>query len=190
MLKNTVDSYIDSISIFDTDYINSNLISSIQSLDIGISGVNINKTLGFNISPYLGIEVNHIKVSNNAVVPGSVSSTKFKTFVESEKIVTIKEIPNSTFIKIGSVHSHNYLGMYSDDTLVKNIGTINLNTGQIDITMIVSSYLTSTNMINISFSTVNSDITSSHNNILTQTVDSDAAIGLNSTRITIENYER
>ena len=88
------------------------------------------------------------------------------------------------------MHSHNYLGMYSDDTLVKNIGTINLNTGQIDITMIVSSYLTSTNMINISFSTVNSDITSSHNNILTQTVDSDAAIGLNSTRITIENYER
>lgn len=192
ILKNTVDSYIDTISIFDTDYINSNLISSIQSLDIGISGVDISKTLSFNLLPYLGIEVNHIKECNNAVVPGSVTSTKFKTFVESEKIVTIKEIPNSTFTKIvsGVTYSYNYLGMYSDGVLIKNIGTINLNTGKLDITMIVSSYLSTTNMVNISFSTVNSDITSSRNNILTQTVSSDAAIGLKSTKITIENYER
>jgi hypothetical protein len=192
MLKTAVDSYIDSISIFDTDYINSNLISSIQNLDVGISGVDVDKTVSFNLFPYLGIEVNHIKECNNAMVSGSVSSTKFKTFVETEKIVTIKEIPNSTFTKVvsGSTYTYNYLGMYSDGVLVKNIGTINLNTGKLDITMIVSSYLSSTSMVNVSFSTVNSDIISSRNNILTQTISSDAAIGLKSTSIIIENYER
>jgi hypothetical protein len=188
-IKSTISNYISSISTFNKDYLESTLISKIVGLDSGIISVSIDKHVGFKMTPILGIETNHIKNINNEILGGSISSTKFKTYTDSECIVTIAEIVGKSYQTTNSsgvTSTIQSLGLFTEDgVLVKDIGTVNLKSGQFNISFGAYSYLTNNRFIYLKCALVNADITTALNQILILPTDTkDSAIGLSSNNIT------
>jgi hypothetical protein len=194
-IKGIVIDYVDSISTFNTDYLHSVLVKSIGDIDAGISSVDVSKTVGFKLSPLIGVESRHIKNINNSIVAGSILSSKFNVYIDSAVVaVQIKPIESSVVVMIDSsgVSQVVYrLGLYnSDSVMMKDIGSVNLTTGTFDFAFGLYSYITSNRFISISCEVVESDITVARNQILILETDlEDAAIGVFSNNtVDIEVY--
>jgi hypothetical protein len=170
LVMGAVSNYIDSISAFNSDYHNSPLLSAITNVDPGIVSVNLNKTIGFKLTPIVGMEVQHTNTVNNPIDVSTITSSKFNVFYGSLETVTIHVIPNKMETKInfsGVSENIYYLGLYtSSNVLVREIGYVNSSTGKFDIAFSLYSYLTDNRFINITMSTIDTDILVSRNQIL------------------------
>lgn len=196
LVKATILNYISSIAEFNKDYIESTLTSLITQSDPGIVGVTINKQVGFKISPPIGIELNFQKNVGNKILKSSIKSTRFTVVAgTTPTVVYIKEIPDkfSTFTNSTTVVIHNAIGLYSlNDTLIKEIGYVNLDTGEFNFSVSVFSYLTANKFIDITFDLVNDDIYSIRNQIiqLSQTI-IDPTIGIiDNNQVSVESYDK
>ncbi len=174
-IKAAIISHVQTISSYNQDYLESKLASIIGALDPGIASVDIDKRIGFRISPILNVDVAHSKAINNAIISGTISSTKFKSYYDNLETTSIKELPNqtSTLAK---------LGLYSDSgVLIKEIGTVDLVTGKFDFVFNAYAYISELKYISISFEAVSDDITTKRNQILVLNTDVvDPTIGLSS----------
>lgn len=180
-IKNTIINYIDGISTFNQDYLESTLLSKISDIDSGIISVFVDKTVGFKMSPIIGVESNHLRSINNQIIQGSIKSTKFVTYTDSQHIVTIKEIPGkfTTISTVGAIEIIASLGMYENDILIKEIGTVNLFTGLYDISYELYAYLSSTRSISIFSKVATADLIVKRNQILNLDLNvEDSEIGL------------
>jgi len=194
LVKSAIVAYVDSISFFGGDYLESNLLSNLSSIDPGILSVGISKTVCFRLSPMLGTQTTHIKNLNMSVISGTVKSTKFYTYVDIPILVTILEIPGKSTIATdtsGNMFTTNSLGLFTESgVLLKEIGTINLRTGAVNIVFSVHSYLTSNRFVSISCTPQNTDIITTNNQILMLPADiEDPTIGLvSNNKVSIESY--
>lgn len=187
-IKNTIVNYINKISTFNQDYLESSLASDISNIDAGIVSVYIDKTIGFKMSPIIGVESNHNRNINNQIIQGSIKSTKFVTYTDTNHNVIIKEIPNkfTTTNQEGNIAIIASLGMYDNNILIKEIGTVNLFTGEFNISYNLYAYLTNTRYISIFCESKNSDISVKRNQILNLDINiEDSAIGLIDSNIVI-----
>lgn len=197
-VKSTVLSYIDSISKFKTDFLQSNLITKILDANPGIVAVNISKNVGFKVSPLVNTETTYVKSINNAIVPGSIKSTKFKVFWNNQiQVATIKEIvgKKESILDInGKLTTSQYLGIYSDTgILIREIGTVNMDTGVFNISFSVFAYVSSISsyrFIQFNCTLKNEDISSVRNQILMlEELGEDPSIGLlNNNQVITELY--
>lgn len=200
IVKTAINEYVESISNFNTDYLQSSLTNKILAVNPGIISVDISKYVGFKISPVIGVETSFDKHINNPIVAGSIKSTKFKVFYGGEIVaVTVKEIPGrvtqTTNIN-GFVNTVQSLGLYSDNNkLIKDIGNVNLSTGQYNITFAVYAHISSissSRFIQISSKLVNTDIATLRNQILIMEIGGeDPSIGfLNNNKVLVEIYDK
>jgi hypothetical protein len=196
-VKSEVANYINSISKFNADYLESTLLTNIVKADSGIVSADIIKKLGFKVSPIFGKETTFSKYTNNAIVPSSISSTLFNILHDGEyTTVSINEVPGkSVSVKTvsGGIEVIDTLGLYTKTgELIKEIGTVNLVTGKFDLTFSIASYLTGTRFVLISFETVSPDIITNRNQILAiDTIVADIAIGrLENNVVTTEIYSK
>ena len=194
LTKTCVMNYINSISKFETDFINLVLIQNISALDSGIISVDVSKNAGFVITPSCGIQINYSKSLNNVISLGTVESSKFNVLKDDSYItVSIKEIYGSTYTNYnnGVVETITKLGLYSDLGFVSEIGTVNLN-GDFIFTLNVYSYVTDNAYIFLKCSTVDADITVKRNQILALRTDAtDSLININSNNIVnIQAYDK
>jgi hypothetical protein len=171
LVKATVKNYLDSISSFNLDYLDSYLSGLIAATDPGIVSVDINKKVGFKLTPLINVETTFSKLLQNAVLPGSVTSNQFNIYTDSLHKVFIKEIASKVDIIInantGVAETVQYLGLYTEDLiLVKEIGYVNLNTGEFELTFSLYSYITDTRYVSLRCRLVNVDIEIFRNQIL------------------------
>lgn len=189
LVKSKIISYVNSISEFGMDYLESELLNQISTIDTGISSVSISKTVGFRLTPLLNTEVRHQKNINNKIVRGTITSSKFNIYINgSITTVKIKEIPNTDTnytTSTGTVNVLSGIGLYTiSGTLLRDIGTVNLDTGVFDITFSLYSYLTGNRFIDVKFYLELDDIIVTQNQILTMFTDiEDAAIDVPSNNI-------
>jgi hypothetical protein len=168
-VRATVRDYVGAISQFNGDYLEAGLINKISNIDIGISSVDIIKSVGFKMTPLIGLETRFLKNINNAIVPGTIQSSKFQVYINTLKTVTIKEVPDSIVQKMnvsGGYDMVSSLGIYDSIGLVKAIGTVNYSSGKFDFIIGVYSYLSDSRFINLRCTLVDSDILVSKNQIL------------------------
>ena len=195
-VKSTIIEYINSISQFNTDYLESVMVSSISNLDAGIVSVSVDKTVSIKLDPLLGVVVSHKGSVNNRILPGSIRSTKFNTFTDVSTVVSIREIPGKVTIStnnLGKIRELQSVGLYTvDNLLMEDIGTINLFTGDYQFAFSLSSYVSGNRFISVKFGLVEDDIQTTRNQILIfDTVGEDASIGLNNNNIVvIEPYDK
>lgn len=195
-IKNSIFNYITEISSFNRDYLESELMTKIINVDPGIVSVSIDKLVGFKMTPIIGIESNHIRSINNEIVQGSIKSTKFITYsVDSQHSVIIKEVPDkiSSIINTdGSTSFVAYLGLYSGSILIKEIGIVNLKTGEFNISYILWAYMSTTRHISLTCKCKNDDIVVKRNQILNLDMNiEDSLIGLfDSNTIVSEVYAK
>lgn len=174
IVQSTISNYMDKISVFGGDYLESSLIGSIIDSDPGVVSVDIAKKIGIDISPVLDTTTKFTGILNNRIVPGSIESNKFSvTLSNGTFTVTIKETGTD---KLG-------LFDYYTGSLLQEIGTINTLTGDFEISLSVSSYLTDDLVISIRAIPYYDDLIVRRNQIL----------AINKTKtssniVTIENY--
>jgi hypothetical protein len=171
LVKNTISEYISDISVYNTNYIDSVLISKLANADSGFVSVQISKKIGFNVAPITRILTNFKKNINNIIKHDSISSTKFVELVDGvEHVVSIKEIPGSEYnTQNGNGESNRIvrLGTYTQlGTLVSDIGYANTTIGSFDILIAVYKYLTSSRFISIRMETADRDIEVKRNQII------------------------
>lgn len=181
-IKEVVKDYVDSIATFNIDYLESTLQNKISEIDSGIVSVSIDKRVGFKMTPIIGVMSTHMRTINNTIEAGSIKSTKFIAYYEGQRTVVIKEIPDSQVDLVnndGSKSTLVALGLYDNSTLIKEIGTVNLNTGEFSISYYLYAYISTTRSINITCNTVHTDIIVKRNQILNLDVSGeDSFVGL------------
>ncbi len=180
--KALISDYVAKLSSFNMDYLESKLVNDLLNTDPGIVTVNIEKLVGFKISPIANTDSVYTKQVLNSIKQGTVSSTKFNVYYDTLQEVSIKEIIGKTATKqstSGLLDTLQYLGLYnSSGNLIKEIGYYNTNTGEFSLSLKIYSYITSSNFISINFALVNTDITVSKNKIIIlDTVKTDTRIG-------------
>ena len=198
LIKTGIRDYITEISYFNSDYLESKLISRLSTLNSGIVSISVSKNVGFRFSPFINTISTISKNINNRIVPGSIKSTRFNVRNgDSVTTVTIKEVPNKTTTTKnvnGSINSINTLGVYTpDDLLVREIGTVNLSTGEFVITFSIDSYtssISSYRFIYLSCKLETNDISTKRNQILIMdNIGEDPSIGLkNNNHVITEIY--
>lgn len=157
IVRNTVFSYMNSVSRFDTDYLEAELIGLVMSSDPGVISVDISKTFGLDISPPLNVPTKFSTLLNNSIVPGSLYSTTFNVILSTGQYdVSIKEIGTSD--KLGLFDSTN--------VLVQEIGTINRTSGAIELTVNINDYMSTSRKVMIRCVPVLDDIIVKRNQIL------------------------
>lgn len=181
-VKTIISNYISSISSFNLDYLETKLITDMIGLDPGIITVNIEKLVGFKISPITNVDTVYSKQILNPIKQGTLSSTKFNVYYDTLQEVSILEtIGKTTTVQnsLGQLDTLQYIGVYtSTGILVKDIGYYNTRTGEFNINIKIYSYITSSNFISINFKLINTDITVSRNKIIIlDTVKTDTRIG-------------
>ena len=170
LIKSAISNYLTSISVFNKPYIESELIRELVDLDPGIVSVYIDKSIGFNAAPLIGIDTNFKTTLNNQIIPGTVYSSKFSWFSTSEVFVSIKEIPNSitvTTTTAGDSISIGKLGIYDlTGNLIDTIGTVNYNTGSFDVNLQVYRYVSSNRFVAIRCKAITPDVNVERNQIV------------------------
>lgn len=157
MIKTAIASYLDEISVFNKTYVESELIRTLVDLDPGIVSVFIDKSIGFNAAPLVGINTNFKTTLNNQIIPGSLYSTKFSMFTTSEMFVSLKEIPDSN----GSI------GVYdTSGNLIATVGSIDYSTGTIDVNLQVYRYISANRFIGIRCKAITPDVSVERNQIV------------------------
>lgn len=197
-VKTAVIDYINSISKFKNDFLQSNLITKILSTNPGIVAANVSKNIGFKVAPLINRETTYVKNVNNSIRSGSVKSTKFKVYWDGQiQVVSIKEITGkkeSVTDVNGKATTVQYLGLYSDTgILVREIGTVNMDTGIFNISFSVFAYVSSISsyrFIQINCTLIDEDISSVRNQILMiEDLGEDPSIGLlNNNQVITELY--
>lgn len=195
-IRYTIINYIDSISQYNTNYLESKLSSDIMALDAGISSVDIDKRGYVKLSPQIGVETSHSRRTNNPIIGGSISSTKFIVNYDTPKTVGIKEISGKSYYSSNSKGISEILqplGLYTiDGILVREIGVVNLTTGKFDISFGVYNYLSNNRFVKMSFEFVEDDVVVERNQILViESNNVDSSIGLTSNNIiSTEIYDK
>jgi len=188
-VKSTVSSYINEVSSFNTDYLNSDLINRILDIDSGIVSAAVRKKIGFTITPVTNLTSIFSKRLNNYIQEFTIESSVFYTSLNGIKsLVKIKEIPNSLTTNVdlsGVMQKYTKIGLYNlSNILIKQIGTVNLNKGLFDFTMYMDSYASSNRFIRIKCKSVDDDLISSYNQIFTLRPDiEDFTIGIVSNNV-------
>jgi len=139
-IRYQIETYVSSISSFNSEYIHSQLMRNCLNIDPSIVSVDIATQISYNIVPYVGVSTNCNFSFNNAIVDGSISSSIFYMLSNGvSEIVSIKQIPNSyvdIVLGIVNVGAYNISGQ-----LIRNIGTANLKTGHFSLVVNVSGYI-------------------------------------------------
>jgi hypothetical protein len=189
-IRNQIVTYVSNISSFNSEYIHSQLIKNCLAIDTSLNSVDIKVNIAKNIVPYIGVSTSSLFSFNNELLDGSISSTKFYMLSNSETVlVSLKQIPNSY---LDTTKTIPYIGAYNaDNQLIRNVGTINLKTGESKITINVSSFVTSSvKLVKIKATTVDLNITTKNNQILA--LDSDLIDGpsglIDNNYILVEEY--
>lgn len=165
-VRSAISTYVSNISSFNSEYLHSQLIKNCLALDTSISSVDIKVNVTKNIVPYIGVSTNSLFSFNNELLDGSITSTKYYMLNNSETVlVSLKQIPDSYEDAIKTIP---HIGAYnSDNQLVRNVGTINLKTGEVKITINVSAFVTSTvKFVKLKATTVDLNISTKNNQIL------------------------
>ena len=165
-IRSTISTYVSNISSFNSEYLHSQLIKNCLAIDSSISSVDIKVNVAKNIVPYIGVSTTSIFSFNNELTDGSISSTKYYMISNGESVlVSLKQIPDSYADSIKTIP---YIGAYnSDNQLVRNVGTVNLKTGEVNITINVSSFVTSTiKFVKFKATTSDLNISTRNNQIL------------------------
>jgi len=184
LVKAAIVDYINSISNFNKEYLESALVTKISSIDPGIKSVNMEKRLGFKLTPLLGIETSHIKTIFNAIKPNSITSSSFNT-VWGGVVYTV------SIRETGSYTSERFakLGMYTPDgELIREVGYVDLETGSFNLTINVNSYVTESRHVSLQFSVVSDDVSTSRNQILKMAKTIESSSGLNYNVVFAETY--
>lgn len=193
LIKTAITDYVNSISTFNKDYLESNLITTISGIDSGIVSVTLDKRVGFKMTPLIGVESNHIKYINNEIAEGSILSNRFVVLNDAQEVsVTVQEVPSSASTTIdndGSSTTYTAIGLFTDDNvLVKEIGTVDLRSGKFNLTLNVYSYANANRFISIQFALVGVDVVASRNQILQLAKSVDSTTGFTSNTVIVENY--
>lgn len=165
-IRSKISDYVSNISFFNSEYIHSQLIKDCLAIDDSISSVDIKVNVAKNIVPYIGVGTTSLFSFNNELIDGSITSTKYYTLSNSEYVlVSLKQIPNSYADTIKTIP---YVGAYnSDNQLIQNCGTINLKTGEVNVTIHISSFVTpSLKFVKLKATTVDLNISTRNNQIL------------------------
>jgi hypothetical protein len=197
MVKTSIANYIDSISTFNKDYINSTLVTKTAAVDPGLVGFSVTKRVAFRVAPLISVKTFFNRKVHNSVKLGSIFSTKFKVFHDNEAVVvSVKEIPDSQYTTLISGEQQVFvkLGVYTDTSeLIDTIGTVNVTTGKFDFFLNVFAYLTANRFVQIYFELNSDDIISKQKQILIleQNTASDAVIGLSDNNtVELDDYTR
>jgi hypothetical protein len=183
-VKTAVSDYVTTISTFNKDYLESSLISKITSIDASIQSVIVKKRVGFIITPLFGVETSHKNTIFNPILEGSITSSKFLT-VFSGVLYTVSIQETGNFDNMGN----NRLGLYTfEGILVREIGYVNLLTGEFNITLNVNSYPTDSRFVSIQFSLIGVDINTARNQILKLAQVNDSSTGENYNTVLAEVY--
>lgn len=139
-IRYKIETYVSSISSFNSEYIHSQLMRNCLNVDPAIVSVDIMPQISYNIIPYIGVATNSNFSFNNVIEEFSISSSVFYMLNNGvAEIVSIKQIPNSyvdVILGIVNVGAYNVSGQ-----LIKNVGTANLKTGQFNLIINVSSFV-------------------------------------------------
>lgn len=165
-VRSTISSYVSNISSFNSEYLHSQLIKNCLAIDPSISTIDIKVNIAKNIVPYVGVSTTSIFSFNNELLDGSITSTKYYMISNGESVlVSLKQIPDSYADAIKTIP---YIGAYnSDNQLVRNVGTVNLKTGEVNVTINVSSFVTSTiKFVKFKATTSDLNISTRNNQIL------------------------
>lgn len=186
-VKNIIYDYIESISYFNKDYLESTLIGNIMDCDSGVISTTVDKIVGFKISPLTNVKALHTRYINNQILSGSIFSTKFQYYHDNEIVeVVVKEIVGGSvnvITKSGNVELQ-LLGLYdSSNKLIVDVGTVDLLTGNFNLTITPYSYVSN---ILIAFKLVENDIMMYRNQILRMEKNSDIQIENN--YVLVESY--
>lgn len=194
LIKEAISYYVNSISTFNKDYLESSLTAKLMSIDAGIVSVSLSKRVSYKLTPLIGVESNYIKSIDNAIVAGTILSNKFNIIYKNDITpVYIKEITDQT-IKVSNLDKttsiRSAIGLYSENNiLMKEIGYVDLKKGEFNLTFGVNSYVSSKRFITIQFSLDDDNITTSKNQILRLAKTVDTSMGLfNNNTIIMENY--
>ena len=174
-VKLQVYNYVSNVSVFNSDYINSDLISRLLLINSSIESVDITKKVGFKISPLVNKNVKFVKNLDNPIAPGSIYSTKFNININGT--ITIAHIKD--------IQSTNQLGIFdNDEALIDTIGTIDYTTGAFDFTLTLYSYINSNKFVYLRCTPSSADLVCSGNRILTLQPDiTDSSIGIVSNNV-------
>lgn len=165
-IRSTISTYVSNISSFNSEYIHSQLIKNCLAVDTSISSVDIKINIAKNIVPYVGVSTTSLFSFNNELADGSISSTKYYMVSNGESVlVSLKQIPDSYADAIKTIP---YIGAYNtDNQLVRNVGTVNLKTGEVNVTINVSAFVTSTiKFVKFKATTSDLNISTRNNQIL------------------------
>lgn len=152
----TVSEYVNSISVFNGDYLEARLIGEIMNSDTSIQSVDVVKKFGFDEIAPLNVETRVSYMLNNPVVPGSLTTNKFRVVLTNGSFIVMMKDLNGV------------IGLYDEtNSLIQEIGAINTTTGQIDFVVNVNEYLSDFNRIELRAVPANDDLLVKHNQILT-----------------------
>lgn len=167
--------YVSNISVFNSDFINSDLITRLSQINISVESVDISKKIGFKISPLLNKNVRFLKILDNSIVQGSVYSSKFNINVNG--IITVAHIKD--------IQSTNQLGLFDNNEILINIiGSVNYVSGEFDFTFTLYSYISNNKFVYIRCIPSAPDIVCSGDKIITLQPDTtDSSIGIVSNNI-------
>jgi hypothetical protein len=165
-IRATISTYVSNISSFNSEYLHSQLIKECLAIDASISSVDIKVNIAKNIVPYIGVSTTSMFSFNNELTDGSITSTNYYMISNGETVlVSLKQIPGSYSDAINTIP---FIGAYnSDNQLIRNVGTINLKTGEVNITINVSAFVTSTvKFVKLKATTYDLNISTKNNQIL------------------------
>lgn len=195
LVRTKVTSYVESISKFNTDFLESVLTGQIATVP-GVVSSSIDTRVGFRMSPLIGLETSYTRSVNNAIKQGTISSTKFRTiFGGVSTLVSIKEIVSQsrTILVSGVNQTVQDLGLFNETgEMIIQIGEVNLTTGKFTIAYTVNAYITGNRFVSVSCELVNDDIKTMRNQIITfDNTSADSAIGLlSNNRVVAEQYNK
>jgi hypothetical protein len=196
-VQSEIADYISSISTFNTDYINSQLIKRITNLDPGLVGVSVSKRVGFRLTPLIAVKTFYNRSIYNSIKADTINSTKFQVLHNGVSTpVVIKEVLGSDVLLNvkGVIQTVKTLAVFnSTGENLFTIGTVNLSTGKFEFYIDILSYSTSNRFVQISCELNSQDIISTQNQIiiLDSSVSEDTVIGLSTNNyVDIENYDR
>ena len=165
-VRSQISLYVSNISSFNSEYTHSQLIKNCLAIDSSIISVDIKVNIVKNIVPYIGVSTTSIFSFNNELLDGSITSSKFFMLNNSETVlVSLAQIPDAYANTIKTIP---YIGAYNTSgQLIRNVGTINLKTGEVNLTINVSSFVTSTvKFVKLKATTVDLNISTKNNQIL------------------------
>lgn len=161
---------------FNTTLRYSKFATALNNADPSIESVEIVNVIKKNISPDLNISQPVSVVFNNKIIPGTITSSQFVTSDGNTNIFTDYNPDNNTFVRSGSMNTFNvtnsnkviYLQLITSTNTKSftEVGTINYETGEINIRSLTYASFLDNSGIEFTTTTVEDDIDAIKNDLI------------------------